>query len=367
MTLRFDIAVIGGGVIGLALARALAPKTASLAVIDAGATIPPATRAAAGMLAPSFEEALGADALYALSAESLAMWPGFASALETETGVDVDYRGDGVLGVAFDAGGATRLENQRAAIAQRGGDVRMLSGGEARVLEPALSEKVTAALLAPKDAQVDPVKLVVALHASLKKRGAQLIDGVVANATKEAGAWRLGLAHCDVIAAEHIIVATGAARDWPIENMARPPVFPAKGEAYSVQAPASFSLKRVIRAPGAYVCPKAGGRTVVGATEYRDQLDLAVSEDAIAALKAGAAAAVPEMESCAEITRWAGLRPATPDGAPILGRHNGVWLALGHHRNGVLLAPASASALAAEILGDASAIDLAPFRADRFA
>lgn len=366
MTTRFDMAVIGGGVIGLSLARALSANGSSLALVDASAQIPPATQAAAGMLAPSFEEGLGGDALYALSVWSLDMWPAFAASLEEETGVDIDFRADGVLGVALDEAGANSLNAQCAALRHRGSDVEMLSGAEARALEPHLSEGICAALYAPRDGQVDPVKLIAALRASIEMRGAATVSAKVETAIGHDGTWRLMLSTGEEIAADEIVVATGAARDWKIDGAAPASIKPVKGEALSVAAPASFALTRVIRGPHAYVCPKEGGRIVIGASEYEGRDDLTVSSDAIETLRAGAGAVAPGLETFDETARWAGLRPTTPDGAPILGRTAKAWFALGHHRNGVLLAPASARALAAEITGRAPDFDLSPFRPGRF-
>ncbi len=365
-----DIAVIGGGVIGLALARALVSHHASVVVIDAASEVPPASLAAGGMLAPSFENAHGGDALYAFGAASLRLWPAFATALIEETGIDIDYRGDGMLGVALDGDQVRTLEEQCVAQTRRGASIRMLTGDEARAMEPALSGRVVGALYAPDDAQVDPVKLIQALRASLDLRDAKRIDDRVIEARKAANGWRLALASGDVLIADQVVAASGAASDWPIPDAARPPVFPVKGEAFSIRMADACVLSRVVRGPGAYLCPKAGGRMVVGATEWPQREDLAVSAEAIDGLRARAVDVAPAVSDCAEIARWAGLRPATPDSAPILGANKqaptGLWLALGHYRNGILLAPASAEALAAEIVGRPGEIDLSSFRATRF-
>ena len=172
------------------------------------------------------------------------------------------------------------------------------------------------------------------------------------------------------IAAEQIVVAAGALVKEIGQGLgAASMIYPVKGEAASFAAP-DETITRVLRAPGAYICPKAGGRIVLGATEIENRTDLEVAPAAIEELWRGAKEAVPTAANWLETERWAGLRPATPDGAPILGRGadgpENVHFALGHHRNGVLLAPVSAKAMAAALTGAAPVIDLQPFGPDRF-
>jgi glycine oxidase len=362
----FDIAVIGGGVIGLTLSRALLSEGARVAVIDAGDAVPPATHAAAGMLAPSFEHGKGGgpagEALYRLGALGLSLWPDFAAALEEETGVFVDYRGHGALGVAYDEEETQALTAQAARVSVLGGKAQMISGDEARAMEPALSRDVIEALYALADAQVDPRRLTAALRASLEKKMTPHFAARVALLEKNRSGHVLVTAGGERIEAAAVVLASGAVSGL----VARDLVFPVKGEAAAVRIGEGL-LARVVRAPGAYLCPKAGGRLVIGASETRGPDDLSVDDAAIEALKTGAARAVPELAGAVELERWAGLRPGTPDGAPILGRdEDGRFLALGHYRNGVLHAPAAAAAMAALILGRAPAVDLAPFAPDRF-
>ncbi len=366
----FDIAIIGGGIIGLSLARALRGEKLRIAVIDAAAEIPSATNASAGMLAPSFEMGGALDeALYAFSAKSLAMWPDFAGALEGETGLPVDYRSDGILGIAYDDAGALQLARDCEALKTRGGDVDMISGDEARTLEPALSQNVTAALHAKKDAQVDPRKALLALRAAVAKKLGQIFDQRVERVEEKSGAYGLHLAGGASLTAEKIVLASGAAPGAQVPGLPLPPVYPVKGEAAAFVMPEG-AFRRVIRAPGAYLCPKAGGRLIIGATEVKDRNDYEVDAASIARLAANGARAVPAVADYQEIERWAGMRPATPDRAPILGRDTrgpeGVFLALGHYRSGILLAPASATALAAEIRTGAAADATAAFRPERF-
>lgn len=369
----FDIAIIGGGVIGLSLARALVQTSAQtssragarenlrIAVIDAGAAKPQATHAAAGMLAPSFEtEAkkngkIYADAFYQFCAASLNEWPAFAKALEEDTGIDIDYRRDGILGVAFGEDGVRNIGAQYASLQERGAWVELLSGDEARALEPALSPDVSAALYAVDDAQVDARKLLAALRASIEEKIGPILPEMVERITGQGEGYRLHLANGESVTAEKVVLANGAAAGRLGLDLPKPPVFPVKGEAVAVQM-SGEDIRHVIRGPGAYLCPKAEGRVIIGATELRHRDDDHVEERAIAMLLEKGAAIVPAAASFPELERWAGVRPATPDGGPILGRDirgpENFFLALGHYRNGILLAPESAKRLAAEILGD---------------
>ena len=367
-TSNFDIAIIGGGVIGLSLARALQSSKANVAIIDRRDGAPPATVAAAGMLAPSFESAHGAsESLYAFCASSLAMWPGFAGAITAETGIDIDYRADGILGVALDNAEAQQLAVDAKALVERGAAVEKLSGDEARKLEPALSDKIEFAIYAKNDAQVDPRKLLVALRALVSEK-ATFISAHCAGIKKEKeNAFTITLSNGDRCCAEKIVLATGVAGN--LFDGAASNIFPVKGEATALAMPDGL-LRCVVRAPGAYICPKADQRLVIGATELPHRDDAGVDDAAIEGLKRNGAVAAPALGGLKEIERWSGLRPATPDGAPILGHDprgpEGLILALGHHRNGVLMAPATAAALALELLDRPPDPAVADFRPDRF-
>lgn len=375
MTAGFDIAIIGGGIIGLSLGRKLAREGVRVAVVDAGDIIPPATIAAAGMLAPSFEVGHGStsaidEEIYAFGAASLERWPDFAAHLEEESGVEIDWRHDGILGVALNDGQAAALQRDAAFLNARGGDIEMLDSDEARRLEPGLSHNVIAALHAPRDAQVDPRLALAALQRAFERAGGVLISArVVGTKVMSGSGFILALSNGERTEAAQLVAASGAASMGLVEGARAQPIRPVKGEAVALAMPTPL-LHRVVRAPGAYLCPKSDGRLVIGATEYEGRDDLTVDHDAAAELQRSGARAAKDVKVLAQIESWAGLRPGTPDAAPILGvdpqGFENLFYALGHYRNGVLLAPASADALGDLILGRESQLDISPFTPDRF-
>lgn len=365
---RADIVIVGGGVIGLALAWRLAQEGAAPVVVDAG--LPSATEAAAGMLTPSFEHAPPplAEALYRFSARSLAAWRDFAAELQEESGVAIDYQPCGALGVAFRPSEEAALHAAAASLEARGARVEWLGAADVRALEPALAPDVRGGLFAPDDGQVDPRLAATALRRAVGRRGGRLVAGKVRAITPDGDGALVELADDNAIAAQVVAAAAGAMVS-ALSLPSRPPVYPVKGEAVALSAQET-PIRRVVRAPGAYLCPKADGRLVIGATEIPHDASPEPGEAGIARLCAAASRAAPILERLEEHSRWAGLRPATPDGAPILGAPARApsWLihALGHYRNGVLHAPATADLLARLILSGARAAELEVFSPDRF-
>lgn len=363
---RSDVIIAGGGVIGLMTGWMLARAGVAVMVIDSG--MPAATTAAAGMLAPSFEKALHrtGDDLVAFSNKSLARWPDIAALLHERSGVDCDLQA-GVLSVAFDEGEAAAFEKDA-----EGGE--WLSRDALLALEPGLSPKAIGARYAAKDGQVDPRLVRVGLARALLADGGRILRG------KSVAEIRVGatagvsvvLSDSVVFGASHIIVATGA--KFPALAGVNGPllpegcVFPVKGEALAIERPAA-GPSRVVRTARAYLCPKADGRLVIGASEIDGDRSLNPDAARVAALRRGANDAFAALAKAKEIDRWAGLRPATKDGAPIIGaaaQAPGVLFALGHYRNGVLLAPATADALVRLIAEGVPDPMIAAFGAARF-
>lgn len=356
-----EVAVIGSGIFGLACAFRLVEAGVRVRVYDDGG--PVATAAAAGMLTPSFEaahEPFSPD-LLAFAYEGLALWPEFAAALAAETGIDVDLR-FGALGVARDDAEAVRLAHVA------GTGIARLSPEEARRLEPALAP-VAAAVFAPAEGEVDPRLALEALRAALGRRGvreARRVETLVA----DGAGFRIGFADGGAANVETVVLAAGAlaGRIGGVAAAGARTVFPVMGEALALDAPTA-PLRHVVRGEGVYLCPKTDGRVVVGATSLAFGGALDVDDARIRGLRGKAEGIVPALAALRERERWAGLRPATPDGAPLLGPHRDgparLFFALGGYRNGVLLAPAVAAAIA-EGVGGGSPAGFAAFAPDRF-
>jgi glycine oxidase len=335
-----DILIVGGGVIGLVTAHTLARDGMRVAVIDDAR--PTATAAAAGMLAPSFERALHAGAaLEAFARISLARWRAIAPEIESVSGIGVDFQTTGILSVAFDGEKGAFPEDLQ------GGS--MLCRADALALEPALSGDVQCAWFAEGDGQVDPRALLRALPAAIAHQGGRLVRGqrVAAIETERSAVVGVRLASGARLAAGAVVLAGGATFDG-LTPLPPGAVFPVKGEALAL-ARGPGAPSRVIRTRSAYLCPKADGRVIVGATEVPRDRSLTTDPAHIDALKRGAARAAPALTGAAEVERWAGLRPATADALPIIGPGpdgpEGLLYALGHYRNGVLLAPATADVI----------------------
>ena len=366
-----DFVIVGGGIIGMSLAHNLLQQGGEVCVVDASASIPPATNAAAGMLAPSFECGSGFlnQRLVELSYEGLGAWREFASTIMGQSNCDIDFRLDGVLGVALTEQDAQELAVRHAQDTHRVGDTQLLSHEDAAALEPGLSQNVTGAILVPDEGQVDPVKTLEALKIACRKLGA-----VTINDTKAIGLDiendRVAGVRCsngNAIATRNLIIASGAQMSLGAEHSI--PIVPVKGEAVSL-IDRDRVIRHTIRANDFYLCPKSDGRLIIGASEVPGETSLTVADAAITDLKERAQSAVPAISGFVEKARWAGIRPGTPDGAPILGKPSngpfGLNFAVGHYRNGILLAPITARILTEHLLFEKQSEYLDAFSINRF-
>jgi glycine oxidase len=368
------VAIIGAGVIGLAIAWRLAARGASVRLFDKGSAGGGASHAAAGMLAAVMEAEPGEDALVALGRASQALWPGFAAELKDASGIDVELREEGTLIVALTADERARLIHQLALQTKLGLPIEWINGAEARRREPHLSATLAGALWSPRDHQVDNRKLVAALRKAAGAAGAIISEHeAVAEVRSAAGrATGVVLANGEEHPADVVVLAAGA---WSrsIGGLApeiRPPVRPVKGQMLALRMDATAPLvTHVVCAPGVYLVPRRDGRLLVGATVEERSFDTALTAGGILTLLEAAWRAVPAIEELPIDEMWVGHRPGSRDDAPILGRAQmqGLVYATGHHRNGILLTPITANLIARAVIGGTVDPALAPFGIDRFA
>jgi glycine oxidase len=367
-----DVAIVGGGVIGLSIAWRLAAAGLKVAVFERDEVGSGASLAATGMLAAATELEPGGADLLALALESQRAWPRFRDELEAQAGLDIDYRAEGTLTVAIGRDEVDRLRFRHELQARHGLATRWFDGAAARALEPALRPSVAAGIFCAEDHQVDPRRLVPALRRAAAARGATICEQLPVLTLDIAGG-RVGgvVTSHGRCRASTVVIANGA---WAgsgdvLGDAIAVPVRPLKGQALALRATARTGVPaHVVWTEQVHLAPKAGGRLLVGATVEECGFDPAVTAGAVLALLDGARRALPSVEDMEIEAVWTGFRPTSDDDAPILGVTPiaGLVLATGHHRNGILLAPVTAQAIrdlvtAGEMAGAATHFGLARF------
>jgi glycine oxidase len=371
-----DVVVIGGGLIGLATAWRLAVDGVRVTVCDPtpGAQT---SNVAAGMLAPVTEVEFGEDELLALNLASVNAWPGFAAELEELTGQPAGLHQTGTLSVAYDVDDMAVL--RRVADYQRrlGLEVEELSGRDARRREPMLATGVSGGVWVPGDHSVDNRQAVATLLRAVELSGVELIRQRVTRViTSGTTALGVQLDNGDTVHAGQVIAATGpwSSQLGGVPDELRPPVRPVKGEVLRLRVPEVYrpALQHTVRATArgfsVYLVPRPGGELVVGATSTELGYDTRVLAGGVFALLRDARTVLPVTDELEFVESIAGLRPATPDNAPVLGPSglDRLLWATGHYRNGVLLTPVTAQLLA-DTVRTGTLPDLGkPFLADRF-
>jgi glycine oxidase len=368
------VAIIGAGVIGLGIAWRLASRGARVEVFDKGAAGAGASHAAAGMLAACAEAEPGEENLVALGRESQVRWPAFAAELKAISGIDVELREEGTLVVALTADDQARLAHHLVFQQKLGLPLQWIAAAETRRREPHLAGKLAGAVWSPQDHQVDNRKLVAALRGAAEGAGAIIREHVAVKEISITGPRADGIVLADgtKIAADAVVLAAGA---WSrgIAGLApelRPPVRPIKGQMLSLRMDAAAPLlTHVLWAPGAYLVPRRDGRLLVGATVEEKGFDTSLTAGGLLTLLEAAWRAVPAVEELPIEEMWVGHRPGSRDDAPILGPGpvDGLVYATGHHRNGILLAPVTADAMARLVLDGVVDAAIRPFGIERFA
>jgi glycine oxidase len=295
------------------------------------------------MLAPVTETDFGEDELLRLNLESAAIWPAFAAELEEATGMPTGYRADGAFVVAVDRDDAEELRRLHELQRSLGLDSKWLVPSAARAAEPGLAPRIAGAIDAPGEAQADPVAVVDALVRACTNAGVEIRSGADARVDGDAVAFGGERVHAD-----QIVVAAGA---WSAQ-IADVRVHPVKGQLLHLRTRdgAQPLAGRIVRTPRCYIVPRPDGRVVIGATTEEKGFDTSVDAGAVHRLLEAAWEVLPDVWELEFVQVIAGLRPATPDNRPLIGRASErVVNATGHYRNGILLAPLTAQRVADEL------------------
>ena len=336
MTASFDVIVVGGGAVGAACARELAVSGRRVLVLDRDATGGEAWRAAAGMLAPQIE-ADAEDPLFDLGLAGRARYEFLAPELRERTGIDVGLWQEGIARLAADEDDVDVLRNRVAWQRQHGHVCDWLDADEVKARWP-FTGPSAGALWAPREGALDPAKLVAALLADAEAHGATIVREPAAGLLRQAGRIT-GVEGRQRYAAGDVVVAAGA---WSgrLEGLPRPlSVEPLRGQMAAAPWPAG-APRAILYHRDCYLVHR-NGEAVMGSTEEYAGFRSETTPAGLAQILLAVSALCPALARQGVSRTWAGLRPVTPDGRPIIGREptaDGLWYATGHGRNGILLA-----------------------------
>ncbi len=345
----WDVIIVGGGIIGLSLSIALRKRGATVLIVERGEPGREASHAAGGMLVDCALETPAA--LQSLATASARMYPEFAYEMEVESAMKVDLRDEGTILFPSPA----HLAEVRA----------IFPDANLAVLEPSISAEGPALYL--KERSVDPRGLTAAAWKAAKNRGVDFSSGDEVTAVNVAYGHAGGVTTIKTSFHAGKVVMCAGAWSGQIPPHAFP-TRPVKGQMLCLVMHPTTRLKHVIRSPQVYLIPRSDGRLLVGATVEEVGFDKRTDADTIQRLHHAALALVPDLRNARILESWAGLRPGTPDALPILGATGtpGYYVATGHFRDGILLAPITAEVMAAVIEGRTPECDLTPFSPARF-
>ena len=358
--------IIGGGVIGCAIALKLAPAGLRVTVIERGQLGCESSRAAAGMLSPQAESEKP-DAFFHLAVKSRAMYRPFVEQLEALSGIDAQYRDEGTF-VTSIAGTEDHFDRWVSWQIEAGLHLEQITAAELKAREPAVTSAATGAIFLPDDHQVDNRLLMDALAVALRRAGVEILEGTAVTDILVAGDVATGVVCGDQkLAAGAVVIAAGCWSGRLFERVGvAAQTIPVRGQMLAVR---SSAVRHVLHSSQVYLVPRLDGRLLVGATAEHVGFQKCVTANGIRLLLDAAIALVPEIAEAEIVETWSGLRPGTSDQLPILGASgiDHLWLATGHFRNGILLAPATAHYLSTSILSGQTAAELADFSLRRFA
>ena len=367
-----NIVIIGGGVIGLSIARALALNGVSdVMLIERAKLGAEASYAAGGILAPQ-AEADRADDFFRLACRSRDTYPNFAAALLEETGTDIELDTTGTLYIAITEHDEEEIEKRYEWQTRAGLTVEKLTKGEARRLEPCISETIRGGLRFPLDIQVENQKLLLALIAANKKLNVRLVTSTNVQSVRiEHGRVEGVETSRGFVSTRRVVVAAGSwtsfitASDAPLPRVRIEPV---RGQMVCFETNPRIA-RHVLYSPRGYLVPRVDGRLLAGSTSERAGFEKCVTEKGLHSILSHALEIAPAISRLPVTSTWAGLRPRAEDDLPVLGpcaEIEGLFYATGHYRNGILLAPLTGELIAKAIAGNVHSDLLSPFAPDRF-
>ncbi len=368
-----DVAVIGGGVIGLTIARALAHHGAGdICLIDRDGVGHEASFAAAGMLAPQ-AEANSQDDFFTLACRSRDLYPNFAASLREETGIDVELDTTGTLYLATTYHDLVEIENRYEWQTAAGLLIEKLTPSQAQQIEPCINPNILAALRFPLDVQVENRRLLSALANSVAKLGVSIltatsVDSVNVEKDRITGVvTSRGLISCPVV-----VIAAGTWTSFikfsPLSPKPALRVEPVRGQMISFDARPQIT-RHVIYSPRGYIVPRQDGRLLAGSTSERAGFAKQVTAGGMGSILKNALEISPSVSALPILDTWAGLRPRASDNLPVLGpcdEIGGLFYATGHYRNGILLAPVTGELITEAVVAGVTSPLLGPFSPSRF-
>lgn len=363
-----DVIVVGGGVIGCSIAWRLAQSGLKVTVFERGRVGCEASRAAAGMLSPQGESQT-AGPFFDFCLRSRAMYRRFAEELTGSSGIDVEYNDEGTLFVVLQ--GEDDRERTRWASWQleAGLPLEHVTAQDLHQIEPAVTELASRAIFLPKEHQVENRRLMDALEVAIKRAGVDVIEEVEVTAIQSVDGRVTGISTANqTIDAGAVIVAAGTWCERLLEPLGlKVGLIPARGQMLAVRSPRA-RIVRVLHSSKVYLVPRRDGRVLIGATVEYAGFDKRVTVEALNYLLSGAVELMPSLGDAEVVETWSGLRPDTADHFPVLGPSGieNLWLASGHFRNGILLAPLTAALIAESVINNGCRDLLEPFGIERF-